>query len=72
MNSNHVRIGAFLALLVTGLLAAGDITKVLPFLKPQYATLVVIVLVAVKEYLLSVTTPATNSATPDNLPPKAP
>jgi hypothetical protein len=59
-------------MILTGLLAVGNITQVLPFLPPQYATLAVIVIVALKDYLLNQVTPATNSQTPDNLPPKPP
>lgn len=72
MNSNHVRIASFVLLLATGILAVGDITKVLPFLPAQYATLAAILILAVKEWLMSIVTPATNKDTPDNLPPKPP
>lgn len=72
MTSNQVRISSFVLLLVTGILAAGDITKVFPFLPAQYATLVAIFILSLKEWLMSVVTPATNQHTPDNLPPKPP
>jgi hypothetical protein len=68
MTSTHVRYGAFFLLLLTGILAAGDITKVFPFLPPNYATLVVIVIVALKEFLIEQVTPSTNANTPDNKP----
>lgn len=72
MNSNHVRIASFVLLLLTGILAVGDVTKVFPFLPLQYAPLVGIFIVAAKEWLLSQLTPSTNQHTPDNLPPKPP
>jgi hypothetical protein len=72
MNSDHVRLGSLIALILTGVLAVGNITQVLPFLPPQYATLAVIVIVAVKDFLIKQVTPATNAQTPDNLPPKPP
>lgn len=70
MTSNQVRIVSFILLLVTAILAAGDITKVLPFLNPQYATLASIVIIAVKEWAMSIVTPNTNAHTPDSTPPK--
>lgn len=70
MNSNHIRLGAFVLLLVTGILAVGDLTKVFPFLPAAYAPLVGIVIVAIKEALMAAYTPATNPRTPDNVPPK--
>ena len=69
MNSNHVRYGQLALLLITAILAVGDITKVFPFLSPQYATLVTILIVAVGEWLKAQMTPATNQHTPDNTPP---
>jgi len=69
MNSNHVRYASFILLLVTGILAVGDLTKVFPFLPASYAPLVGIFIIAVKEFLMGKLTPATNQHTPDNTPP---
>ena len=72
MNSNHVRYASFILLIVTGILAVGDLTKVFPFLPAAYAPLLGIFIIAVKEFLLAQVTPTTNAQTPDNLPPKIP
>jgi hypothetical protein len=70
MTSNQVRIVSFILLLVTAILAAGDVTKIFPFLNPQYATLTTIIIVAIKEWAMSIVTPNTNAQAPDVLPPK--
>ena len=72
LTSSHVRIGALVLLIVTGILQVGNITQVFPFLPTNYAVLVTLLIVAVKEWLLQKVTPTTNASTPDNLPPAPP
>jgi hypothetical protein len=72
MNSNTVRIGTFVLIICTLILAAGPLTGLFPGLPAKWAPLVGLLILGLKEWLMSILTPATNSRTPDNTPPKPP